>query len=85
MTVEPGFSGQSFMEEGCHKIPAIREMAPHIDVYVDGGVNAETAKTVVRYGANAIVAASAVFDHGEGDVVENVKTLRAAAEAAWTN
>lgn len=80
MTVEPGFSGQSFMEEGCYKIPEIRDMAPEIDIYVDGGVNAETAPIVVRYGANAIVAASAIFD--QENIVQNVGTLRAAAESA---
>ena len=39
MTVQPGFSGQSFMEEGCHKIPELRRMfGSDIDIYVDGGI-----------------------------------------------
>jgi ribulose-phosphate 3-epimerase len=82
MTVEPGFSGQSFMEEGCQKIPLLREMfGPDIDIYVDGGLSPETAPTAVGYGANVIVAASAIF---RADVPpgEATRHLRRAAEDA---
>ncbi|NLW49942.1 MAG: ribulose-phosphate 3-epimerase [Candidatus Brocadiaceae bacterium] len=62
MTVEPGFSGQGFLEEGCHKIPALRRMfGPDLDIYVDGGIGPATAGVAVGYGANVLVAASAVF------------------------
>lgn len=82
MTVVPGFSGQSFMEEGCHKIPLLREMfGPDIDIYVDGGMSPETAPIAVSYGANVIVAASAIFS---SDVPpgEATRRLRVAAESA---
>lgn len=61
MTVEPGFGGQSFMESTMPKIEKLRKIAPHIDIEVDGGINAETIKTASRAGANVFVAGSAVF------------------------
>lgn len=61
MTVEPGFGGQSFMENMMPKIERLRADFPDIDIQVDGGVNAETIKTCARVGANVFVAGSAVF------------------------
>ncbi len=61
MTVEPGFGGQSFMEDMMPKIKEIRAAAPDIDIEVDGGVNPETIKTAASAGANVFVAGSAVF------------------------
>jgi len=80
MTVEPGFAGQKFIEAGCEKIPALRRMfGEDIDIYVDGGVTPETAPVAVGYGANVMVAASAVF---RADVPPGraVVRLRGAAE-----
>ena len=82
MTVEPGFSGQGFMEVGCEKIPRLREMCgSDIDVYVDGGIGPETAGTAVRYGANVLAAASAIFNAGVPPG-EAVRRLRAAGKKA---
>lgn len=61
MTVEPGFGGQSFMENMMPKIEKLRADFPDIDIQVDGGVNAETIKTCAKAGANVFVAGSAVF------------------------
>lgn len=61
MTVEPGFGGQSFMENMMPKIERLRADFPDIDIQVDGGVNAETIKTCAKAGANVFVAGSAVF------------------------
>jgi ribulose-phosphate 3-epimerase len=84
MTVEPGFSGQGFMEEGCHKIPTLRRMfGSDIDIYVDGGVGPSTAGIAVRYGANVLVAASAVFrtDVPPGQAVQRLREAALAALA----
>lgn len=61
MTVEPGFGGQSFMENMMPKIERLRDDFPNIDIQVDGGVNAETIKACAKAGANVFVAGSAVF------------------------
>lgn len=65
MSVNPGFGGQKFIEGSLRKIEAVREEAVRrgldIDIEVDGGVNASTAKLCRDAGANVLVAGSAVF------------------------
>ena len=65
MTVEPGFGGQSFMEDMLEKVTKIRAEIERrgldVDIQVDGGINAKTAKLAVAAGANVLVAGSAVF------------------------
>jgi ribulose-phosphate 3-epimerase len=80
MTVEPGFSGQSFMEVGCEKIPHLRRaFGTDIDIYVDGGIGPKTAPIAAGYGANVMIAASAVFC-ADVPAAEAAERLRAAAE-----
>lgn len=74
MTVEPGFGGQSFMEEVMPKIEKIREINKDIDIEVDGGINEETVKIAARAGANVFVAGSAVFKAPVPN--EMIKTLK---------
>jgi ribulose-phosphate 3-epimerase len=66
MTVNPGFGGQSFIEEVVPKIKEVADIAEQrgldIDIEVDGGVNPETAKKCMEAGANVLVAGSAVFN-----------------------
>ena len=65
MTVEPGFGGQSFMEDMMPKLRQIRgwidEKNPGCELEVDGGVNPVTAKICRENGANVLVAGSAWF------------------------
>ena len=63
MSVNPGFGGQSFIPSQLDKIRRLREMIGNrgIELEVDGGVNAETARAVVDAGANVLVSGSAVF------------------------
>ena len=65
MTVEPGFGGQSFMNDQLSKIKAIRtalqKAALKCYLQVDGGIDAETAPLVINAGADVLVAGSAVF------------------------
>ena len=79
MTVEPGFGGQSFMGDMMPKLKAIRGYIdaknPGCELEVDGGVNAETAKTCVENGANVLVAGSAYFK--APDKTAFVKTVKA--------
>ena len=71
MTVEPGFGGQSFMENMMPKVTAVRNMITQqgllCDVEVDGGINAETAKICINAGANVLVAGSSVFKASDRD------------------
>lgn len=63
MSVNPGFSGQSFLPAVLPKIRAVRAMVGERDVRigVDGGVNAETAAMARQAGADLMIAASAIF------------------------
>ena len=65
MTVEPGFGGQSFMQDMMPKLKTIRgyidAQNPTCELEVDGGVNAETAHICRENGANVLVAGSAYF------------------------
>ena len=65
MTVEPGFGGQSFMEDMMPKLQKIRSYIdaqnPSCELEVDGGINEKTAKVCQAHGANVFVAGSAYF------------------------
>lgn len=65
MTVEPGFGGQSFMENMMPKISKIRryiqEKGLSCEVEVDGGIQEATGRKTVEAGADVLVAGSAFF------------------------
>ncbi|QAT88086.1 ribulose-phosphate 3-epimerase [Corallococcus coralloides] len=79
MSVNPGFGGQSFIESTVDKVRRLRAMLDArglkgVDIEVDGGINAETAKRVVAAGATVLVAGSYVF--GAKDRAEAIRSLR---------
>lgn len=66
MSVNPGFGGQSFIKQSLKKISELRKMAdvinPLLTIEVDGGIDTNNHKEVIKAGANALVAGSAVFN-----------------------
>ncbi len=78
MTVNPGFSGQSFMDEQAAKCGVIRrelnKLGLNALIQVDGGINAETARRCRD--ADVLVAGHAVFQ--AGDYKTAIQTLKAA-------
>jgi ribulose-phosphate 3-epimerase len=80
MSVNPGFAGQTFIEETIDKITHFRVMLDGMDLpaelEVDGGINAEIAPRVVQAGARVLVAGAAVFTSGQ-TVRESIAKLRA--------
>src|SRR5699024_8944132 len=66
MTVNPGFGGQSFIEETLPKIEEVARLRKEnqyaFELQVDGGVNKETAKSCLAAGADVLVAGSAVYN-----------------------
>ena len=85
MTVEPGFGGQSFMEDMMPKVKALREEITRrgleIDIQVDGGISDKTIATAAKNGANVFVAGSALF--GAPDSKAMMATLKKLAEDAF--
>jgi ribulose-phosphate 3-epimerase len=84
MSVNPGFGGQQFIPSAIDKIARLRAMAGGrpIDIEVDGGITPETAPAVVRAGANALAAGSAVFKGGPAAYRANIAAIRQAAALA---
>ena len=77
MSVEPGFGGQSFMPSALDKLSAlqeeIRKQGLKVELEVDGGINAETAKLAAKAGATVLVAGSFVFSD---EMEKNVATIK---------
>jgi ribulose-phosphate 3-epimerase len=66
MSVNPGFSGQKFIERSFEKVREARALIdgrnPGCLIEVDGGVGGENARALVDAGADALVMGAAVFD-----------------------
>lgn len=78
MSVNPGFGGQSFIEEMVGKVASLRQMCDEkgLDpwIEVDGGLKPNNTWQVLEAGANAIVAGSAVFK--APDYAEAIEGIR---------
>jgi len=65
MSVNPGFGGQSFIEETYEKVLELNSLIKKHNskaiIEIDGGVNSLNAKKLIDCGANALVAGSFVF------------------------
>jgi ribulose-phosphate 3-epimerase len=79
MTVNPGFGGQTFIENILDKIARLRAELDrrnlNVEIEVDGGINAKTAPRVVKCGATALVAGAAIFSSGDS-IEQAIKKLR---------
>jgi ribulose-phosphate 3-epimerase len=62
LSIEPGYSGQEFMPDALERIARLRSLLPDgVRVQVDGGIDADTARTARAAGADLLVAGSAIF------------------------
>lgn len=65
MSVNPGFGGQSFIDNTYKKIENLKKMreesGSNFIIEVDGGVNSMNASKLIKSGADALVAGSFVF------------------------
>ncbi len=82
MSVNPGFGGQKFIPAAIDKIGQVRNMIAkegrEIDLQVDGGINLQTAQSVIDAGADVLVAGTATFTGGPDQYATNIKALRGA-------
>ncbi len=76
MSVNPGFGGQSLIENVKYKFYDLKQLLNKynldIDIEIDGGVNYSNLKEILSWGANVIVAGSAIY-HAEDIVLETKK------------
>jgi ribulose-phosphate 3-epimerase len=85
MSVNPGFGGQEFLPFTVDKIAYLAElreaMGLNFRIEVDGGIAHDTVASVVKAGAEMLVAGSAVFEggHAEHNAAELLRIARAAA------
>ncbi|MEX0828965.1 MAG: ribulose-phosphate 3-epimerase [Nitrospirales bacterium] len=82
MSVNPGFGGQTFIDSTLDKIRQIRAMisasknSPYLEV--DGGITVKNAASVLKAGANVLVAGSAIF--GSDNMPDTIRQLRSAGQ-----
>ncbi len=78
MSVNPGFGGQGLIENVKYKFYELKKLLDEykldIDIEIDGGVNSSNLDKVLSWGANVIVAGSAIF-HAE-DIVSETKKFK---------
>jgi ribulose-phosphate 3-epimerase len=83
MTVNPGFGGQAFLPAILPKIRQVRDLVaplPHpVQIEVDGGIVAETARLCREQGANVFVAGTSLYGH-PGGIAAGMAELREALE-----
>ena len=84
MSVNPGFGGQVFIPHSVQKIANVRALLDaagnRAPIEVDGGIDLDTVESVVKAGAEWLVAGNAVF--GGGDAEHAARALKTRAEAA---
>jgi len=82
MSVNPGFGGQNFIDGTLDKIRQIRTMintskgSPYLEV--DGGITVSNVASVLKAGANVLVAGSAIF--GSSNMTDTIRQLRTAGQ-----
>ena len=78
MTVNPGFGGQSFIQDSFNKIRDLRRMIDEngykVLIEVDGGVDTSNAASLVEAGVDVLVAGNAVF--GSSDPAGTIHRLK---------
>ena len=84
MSVEPGFSGQSYIEGSEQKVAQIAKIAalenPELLIEVDGGIGKATVERVCAQGADVIVCGNAVF--AESDREAAIRDIKALGDCA---
>ena len=79
MTVNPGFGGQTFIDDVMPKVTQARREIDrrglHVALQVDGGINETTAPVAMAAGADTFVVGHAIF--GADDALAAARRLRA--------
>ncbi len=81
MSVNPGFGGQSFIQNTYKKIARLRGMIDernlHVEIEIDGGVTLDNAEKLVQTGATVLVAGNTVFrSTNPAEVIQKLKEVK---------
>jgi ribulose-phosphate 3-epimerase len=80
MSVHPGFGGQKFIPEVLSKIEELKDIKLKenlkFDIEVDGGIDFNNSKLVVKAGANILVSGTTIFKNNNGDIKKNIEILK---------
>ena len=80
MSVHPGFGGQKFIPEVLCKIEELKDIKLKenlkFDIEVDGGIDFNNSKLVVKAGANILVSGTTIFKNNNGDIKKNIEILK---------
>ena len=81
MSVNPGFSGQKFIEATLDKVRLLRKEIDKkkltTQIEIDGGINFENSKKARKAGVNILVSGTTIFKENEGNLKKNIQLLRA--------
>ncbi len=80
MSVNPGYGGQKFIEHSLMKVRQLKEMINNTNspalIEVDGGVDLNNAATLLKKGADVLVAGNTVFSAGDpAKVISELKNI----------
>lgn len=76
MSVSAGFGGQEFDPTALEKLREIRQLAPHVLLEVDGGINSATISKCAEAGAECFVVGSAIFgSHSYRSTIDQLAQL----------
>ena len=71
-----GYQGQKFDEKDFKKISNLRKKYPDVTISVDGGVNFDNYKDLVKAGANKLISGSAIYE--SENIAESIKLMQEA-------
>ena len=80
MSVNPGFGGQSFIENTYQKINTLKKLKEKTEsnfmIEVDGGINLENGEKLINIGANILVAGNTIFkSENPSEIIKELKQL----------
>lgn len=81
MSVNPGFSGQKFINNTYNKLIKLKELILKKNastlIEIDGGVTLENAKKLINYGADILVIGTAIFKNDNPiEFINNIKKYK---------
>ena len=74
MSVYPGYGGQKFIPETVQKIRDIRSKF-NKKIEVDGGINGDNAKDIIKAGADTIVSGSYLFSGNSQSILHKLRNI----------